>query len=444
MTRPTTRRRKRRSENPSRVRVLLVGGSVALLLVVVTAFAVKAPDGIPGTPAQTLYAEVPDAGNLQPHVDVRIAGVRVGQVLDIEPSGRAARVRFRVDGAAGGIPTGSTVAVRGRGLLGQRFLEVRPGRGPSTLPDGATVRGGPDALTFGIPDVLDTFDEPTRDGLDDTLAGLGVGLLGRGTAISSALRGAPEAGRSLQSLVSVVLERGAPERLLPSVASAARALSDSRDELREVICAVPPGLAPLADEGDHIRDSLGEAPTALAAARAGLDDGTRILRSTRALARAAHRTLPAAPGGLRATTALLDEAPRPLARVTALLDEARATIPPTLTLTGRLRPLLAPVERAASELVDPVVVLGAHGCDVENMVDNWHSALGFGVLGGSSFGPLNNFRVTPVIGPESIGGVQPSQPPAGAHRDPYPEPCRYSPEGGPIYDVGATPAGGTR
>lgn len=440
MRRVQHRQPRRRSERVSTTRVVVVGGGAALLILALTLFSLRAPNGIVGVQYRTMYASVPDAGNLQPHNDVRAAGVRIGQVIDIRREGTRARVRFKLDPSAGGVRAGSTVAVRGRGLLGQRFLEVRPGKGPGILAEGSTLRGGADALTSGVPDVLDTFDADTRDGLGDMVGGLGVGLLGRGTGVNDALRGAPLAGRQLQQVVRTILARqGAAERLLPSVKSAAVAIDESREEIRGAIRAVPPGLAPLIAGGDDLRATLSAAPPALEAAQPALDAGTSLVRSADRLTRAVRRTLPAAPGGLRETTALLRESPAPLRRLTRMLGSATDAVPATLAATRALRPALAPLKQLSADLLDPVSVLGVYGCDVANIVDNWHSALGFGVLGGSSFGPLNNFRVTPVVGPESVGGFQPSTPPANADRDPYPTPCKYSPPGGTVYTFNPSP-----
>src|SRR5205823_5992032 len=96
LTSPPPARRRR----TDRERSLLVAaggaavlGVIALLIYVV----VHIPNGAPFLGYKTLYADVPDPGNLQPHSDVRIAGVRVGQVIKVSSHRGRARVEFKLD-----------------------------------------------------------------------------------------------------------------------------------------------------------------------------------------------------------------------------------------------------------------------------------------------------------------------------------------------------------
>ena len=82
-----------------------------------------------------------DASGLIAGSDVRIAGVRVGQVSDVQVADRSvAEVSFSVDEARR-IPTGARFVIKYQNLVGQRYLEIQRGNGPMNqyLQPGDTV-----------------------------------------------------------------------------------------------------------------------------------------------------------------------------------------------------------------------------------------------------------------------------------------------------------------
>jgi len=76
---------------------------------------------------QTYAADFDDVQGLLVNDDVKISGVTVGKVRDIEhlPRGRA-RVEFSVREGVD-LPEDSTVTIRWRNVMGLRFLYVEPG-----------------------------------------------------------------------------------------------------------------------------------------------------------------------------------------------------------------------------------------------------------------------------------------------------------------------------
>ena len=82
-----------------------------------------------------------DASGLIAGSDVRIAGVRVGQVTDVHLVDRdVAEVSFKVDETRR-LPVGSIFSIKYQNLVGQRYLEVSRGNGPmnAMLAPGATI-----------------------------------------------------------------------------------------------------------------------------------------------------------------------------------------------------------------------------------------------------------------------------------------------------------------
>ncbi|MQA60398.1 MAG: MCE family protein [Actinophytocola sp.] len=92
------------------------------------------------TKTSTYTARFSDATLLLENDDVRISGVRVGQVTDVRVADRnQAEVEFAVD-AGKRLPTSTTATVKFRNLVGQRYVSLDPGPeadGPPLPNDGS-------------------------------------------------------------------------------------------------------------------------------------------------------------------------------------------------------------------------------------------------------------------------------------------------------------------
>ncbi|TCP53187.1 phospholipid/cholesterol/gamma-HCH transport system substrate-binding protein [Tamaricihabitans halophyticus] len=91
---------------------------------------------------QPYSARFTDASQLLPGDDVRIAGVRVGQVSDVKVVDRAqAMIEFEVDDRRT-LPSGVTATIKYRNLIGQRYLSLEQGAAGDpndTLEPGETI-----------------------------------------------------------------------------------------------------------------------------------------------------------------------------------------------------------------------------------------------------------------------------------------------------------------
>jgi phospholipid/cholesterol/gamma-HCH transport system substrate-binding protein len=138
-----------RERNP-----VLVGfaGLVAIALLMLAAFRADQLPLIGG--GDTYYAEFSEAGGLQSGDEVRIAGVKVGEVKEITLDGNVVRVELLVDkGVEFGPDTGAIIRVKT--LLGDMFVGLEP-EGSGQLDPGSTI----DVERTTAPyDVVDAFSD---------------------------------------------------------------------------------------------------------------------------------------------------------------------------------------------------------------------------------------------------------------------------------------------
>jgi phospholipid/cholesterol/gamma-HCH transport system substrate-binding protein len=117
------------------------GGVVLLVAAIFIVFAVtNSGRGGIGGPALTLSAKFDRIDGLAPGADVRIAGVKVGSVVDqrIDPATFLAVLTFRIDGNLR-IPRDSSAEIASEGLLGGRFVAIVPGGDERMLADGGQI-----------------------------------------------------------------------------------------------------------------------------------------------------------------------------------------------------------------------------------------------------------------------------------------------------------------
>jgi virulence factor Mce-like protein len=381
-------------------------------------------NGVPGRDYGKVYVDVPAVGNLIGHDPVRIAGVRVGQVkhVGIDDATRRARVELQIEPGTE-IPVDTDVKVRANGLLGARYVQLIPGRSAELVDDGATLRSRADALTFGVPDTLDTLDASTRASLGKLVDAAGVGLLGNGEDLNRGLDVVAEAAPEFTATAAEIAGRAeATSRLLPSLDAMIDPLNRSRDELAAMLRPAARAIEPFAQERTALRSALDEAPSTLATASAGLTRGRTLLASTERLATAVNRTLPAVPPGLRAATRLLVTSPDPLRRASALLRAAGPAVPAALKVTRSLSPVLPRLQSLLDEALPIVKYVGPRGCDIENFGVVMRSMTGFGGVGKGPLGPSMEFRAQLLPSPEALAPATKVSP---IKKDAYAAPCKY-------------------
>ena len=104
---------------------LFVVGTFALLMWGSVQIGAIGPWAIGG--ARTIVAHFDDISGLDDEAEVLVAGVRVGRVERLELERGRARVTLRIENDELEIPVDSVIAIRSRGLLGEKVVEIVPG-----------------------------------------------------------------------------------------------------------------------------------------------------------------------------------------------------------------------------------------------------------------------------------------------------------------------------
>ena len=183
---------------PFRERNPVVVGAVsiaALLLMLVAAMRAQDLPLVGG--GDTYYASFEEAGGLKVKDEVRIAGVRVGQVTSMELDGNSVKVGFQIKtDAALGEQTRADIKVKT--ILGSMFLALTPG-GSGELAEEAVI---PTERTTSPYDIVEAFE-----GLGETSADIDTDQLAASlSTLADLTRNTPEEFRSALAGVSALSE----------------------------------------------------------------------------------------------------------------------------------------------------------------------------------------------------------------------------------------------
>lgn len=174
-------------------------GLTVMALLILLAFNVQAIPFLGGGPAYS--AAFSEAGGLRPGDDVRLAGVKVGEVEDVGLEDGHVRVDFRVtEPATFGERTGASIRIKT--LLGEKFLSLEPA-GDGRLAEGAqipldrTVSAYDVVTAFG--DLASTTEEIDTDQLAGALDTLATEFRNTPEEVQASLEGLSRLSRTIAS-----------------------------------------------------------------------------------------------------------------------------------------------------------------------------------------------------------------------------------------------------
>jgi len=330
--------------------------AVAVALLVVAGSAVR---GGPLAEPWPVRAIVPvDGPPLREGDEVRVAGVRFGEVRRVEPHAQGTAIAMELEHGPVGVD--ARVRVRVRGLSAVPYVELERGDPLRPALPGATISRDRVAANTELVDVLDVFDPPMRAAVRRVAPTLGAGVAGRGrdvnatltdfepalrrlTPVLRALSPRPGALRDAAFHARVVLRALVPpgsgelEALLPDAAATLETLGARSQEIEETVRLTPP-------VEERARRTLPLADATLLDARAALDELRLGLRGLRDALPSLERLL-RREDGLRSAARLARAAEPVLIEARPLLRELRpvtATFDPLLDALGPLVRELAP------------------------------------------------------------------------------------------------------
>ena len=464
-------RKDRHGASPFRV------GAVVLLIAGIATF-LGFTKHIPFTHDFRVKAVFTEANSIRKNSPVRIAGVNVGKVKDIqrEPGTTAAIVTMEIQDKGLPIHTDATMKIRPRIFLeGNFFVDVKPGT-PSapTIKEGATIPITQTATPVQLDQVLTALQENSRDDLKAALKGFGDALTLKPTAAENAdqvpavrgetgaqalnqvIKGAGPDALKYSSIVNDGLTGTAPHDLsllIKGFGTAAGALDSDEGALTGFLDNFNTTMAAFASQSTNLKSTIHLLGPTLHSADLALTSLNAAFPNTRAFAkeilpgvRETAGTITAALPWIAQTNGLLG--PSELRGVAENLSPAVAHLSKVVSATRALLPQADLVAQCATKVILPTGDIkiddGPLTTGAENYKEFWYAMVGlagesqnfdgngqyvrFAVGGGDQ--TISTGKVGGALGDVMFGsaankpiGTRPAFP---GHRPPYvsSQPCK--------------------
>lgn len=308
-------------------------GALATVAIAVLAFigwvSYNALSGLPFENTYRVTVDLPDAKKLISTADVRIAGLRVGRVQDVEAvrggdSGPAsARVELSLEPSAGPLRKDTLVKVRPASVLGASYVELTPGRSGPEVPNGGTLPSSGVKQTVDLTDLFDIFEEQSARAFTASTSELAAGLSGRGVALNATI--------------------GNTAKLLDPLATISRAVADPTTQTSRFLQGADGTSAALVPAREDLAGVMTNGATTSSAVDASRDELGQFID--------------AMPPAEDATTTAFNRVQRPLARLADMMSDLRPAtrrLPATLNILDATYETGIPVLRRLPELSDPL------------------------------------------------------------------------------------------
>jgi virulence factor Mce-like protein len=413
------------TQAPERRSVLIatafVLSCIGLMIFVWTQFA----GTIPFAPAgYQIHAVFPETGQLVPGADVRIAGVTVGKVTNVQPEGLNSLVTMDLRNQYAPIPADTRAILRLKTLLGEAYIGLSTGdRTAPPLPDGGTIPSSQIERTQNLDQVLNSFDEPTQRALQQLLNGTFSALAGRGEDLNFANGNLDPAVTELAAVVGILnQQQGNVRSVVSNLGTVLTTLGSRSADIQGLVTAGDQVFSATAARNAALTATVNRLPAFTAQLRATL--GT--LNGTLGIAKP---TLAVIRAGAPLVRPALSELVKLSGPALALLHQA----PTLVRLTNRALPAISRFTVAFNGVLKPILESARETVPIINYIELFPREItaAFGslpaILNGRAPG-INGIshyiRAALVLNNEGLFGQ--SQRPSTNRHNPYLAPGGYT------------------
>ncbi|HET8755481.1 MAG TPA: MlaD family protein [Solirubrobacteraceae bacterium] len=241
------------------VLLVLIGAGVAA---VATA---SAGSDDPSRPSYTI--ELDNAFGLTEGADVKVAGVRAGRVSGMRVDRRTKRalIDITIDSSGfGSLRTDAFCETRPQSLIGEYYVDCRPGTAAQRLKPGATLPVAQTASTIPLDLINNIMRRPYRERLAIILDELGAGVGGRSSDIREALARAVPALRETDQVLAILADQNTTLANLTRDADAVIGdLAANRTNVGRFVTETKQTAAASAERRQQIAESLQRLPAFL-------------------------------------------------------------------------------------------------------------------------------------------------------------------------------------
>lgn len=369
-----------------------------------------------------------EASQLAVESDVRISGVSIGKVKDIQLADDGlADATLEIEPKYAPLPSNTKAILRQKTLLGETYVELTPGdRDAPAIPEDGQLPTAQISDAVQLDEIFRTFDEPTRVAFQNWMAEASAALNGRGADLNAALGNlAPFAERADDVLRVLDTQRQAVGQLVNDGGQTFDAISQRPGELRSLIQNSQKVFTTTANRDDDIRQLFQVLPTFLDESKQTLERLDRFSADTNPLVtqlRPAARQLSGTFLELKKLSPHLESFFNGLGPV---IDRSQAGFGALRdVLDGELPPVLGRVDQFMDDLIPVVDTAERYKHEITAFLGNVAAATNGESVPGGQQTPFKFIRATGPLGPGVL--ASPPSPYSSSRLNAYVKPGGYT------------------
>jgi phospholipid/cholesterol/gamma-HCH transport system substrate-binding protein len=311
----------------------------------------------------------PEAATLASEADVRIAGVSVGKVrkLDVDERTNRTVATIELDREYAPLRDDARAMLRQKTLLGETYVQLTPGHGSRTIPEGGRLDDGQVADTVQLDEIFDALDPQTRASFRTWQRQLAKGVQGRGRDFNDALGTLPGFAADGADVLAVLdSQNAALKRLVKNTGVTFAALTENEQQLRTLITSSKRVFDATASRNDALAEAVRIFPTFLDESKATLarletfsTDTRPLVQDLRPVAQDlkptladVHATAPHLERFFRNLDPLIDASKTGLPAARDTIEGAQPLLDSLHPFLGQLNPMLQYLEMSQMQVSD--------------------------------------------------------------------------------------------
>jgi len=305
------------------------------------------------------HASFGEATQLAKEADVRISGVSVGKVKDIQTDKQtgSSDATIELESKYAPLPKDARAILRQKTLLGETYVELSPGHKQlGTIPEGGDLAISQVSPTVELDEIFRAFDPKTRQAFETWMQQQALGIKGRGQDINDALGNLAPFARDTDQLLQILnSQEGAVRRLVSNTGVVFNALSERHGQLSSLITNSNNVFEATASRNVQLEEAFRALPTFELESTKTVNRLTQFAHATNPLVtqlRPAARQLSPT---LIQLNKLAPDLKSLFTNVNPLVDASKKGLPATDKFLKELPPLLAafdPVLRQVNPILD--------------------------------------------------------------------------------------------
>lgn len=308
--------------------------------------------------------DMPEATTLAKEADVRISGVPVGKVKDIQPDKRTglSTVTVELESRYAPLRSDARAVLRQKTLLGETYMELTPGtRSARAVPEGGRLASARVSETVELDEILRTFDPETRTAFQEWMQGQAIAINGHGRDLNDAFGNLGPFAEDAARLADILNQHdGAVSRLIANTGVVFGALTERDGQLRSLIENSNRVFATTASRDKELQEAFIALPTFERESRTTLKRLTAFANNANPLVtqlRPAARELSPT---LQDVEAISPDLRKLFVELNPLIDASKAGFPAAQRVLRDLRPLLAQLDPSLRQLTPILDFVGQY------------------------------------------------------------------------------------